>query len=243
MWKQLGAVAGGSASPPPPVHRGARLAGTCEAGLWAPISEREAERIVVMAERLDRATKQPRRHGGILGRAALAVLRALGEIVDHPTGQLCPSWAWLEARTGYCRDSVWRALRRLREAGLVVWIGRYEETGLGREQGPQVMQTSNAYALRLPPELAALIATLPDAYALAREAARRRQEARAERLASWREMRERRVAEAAALMAALCPGGSATPSLLRGLEADRARFKAVMNKIRFDRPRRGEPPD
>ena len=143
-------------------------------------------RIVAAAERLDRATKQPGR-GGLLGRPALAVLRALAEVIDYGTGRLCPSWAWLEARTGYCHDSVWRALRRLHQAGLVAWIGRYQPTGLGRERGPQVAQTSSAYALRLPPELAAIVATMPSTEALAREAARRRQEARAGRLASWRE--------------------------------------------------------
>lgn len=243
MWRSVGAVAGDGASPPPPVHRGARLAGTCEAGLWAPISKGEVERIEVMAERLDRGTKQPGRHGGVLGRAALAVLRALAELVDHGTGQLCPSWAWLEARTGYCRDSVWRALVRLREAGIVVWLPRYQETGLGRERGPQVMQTSNAYALRLPPELAALIATLPDAHALAREAAQRREAARAKRLASWREARDRRAAEVAARMAALCLGKPEPPPLLRGLEAERARFKRLLDAIRFDKPRGGAPPD
>jgi ribosome modulation factor len=241
MWQGIDAVGGGDTFPPPPVHRGSQLAGACEGDLWAPTTRQQVQRIVAAAERLDRATKQPGR-GGILGRPALAVLRALAEVIDHGTGRLCPSWAWLEARTGYSRDSVWRALRRLHQAGLVAWIGRYQPTGLGRERGPQVAQTSSAYALRLPPELAAIVATMPSTEALAREAAQRRQEARAGRLASWREARERRAAEVAARVAAVRPAEVArqTPS---GIEADRARFASLLSAIRFDRPRQGKPPD
>lgn len=241
MLRSISAVAGGDASSPPPVHRGSRLAGACEAGLWAPTPRQEVRRIVAAAERLDRATKRPGR-GGVLGRPAVAVLRALAGVIDYGTGRLCPSWAWLEARTGYCRDSVWRALRQLREAGLVAWIGRYERTGLGREKGPQVAQTSSAYALRLPPELAAVVAATPGTEALAREAARRRQEARAGRLASWREARERRAAEVAARMAATRPAEVASPAP-GGAEAEQARFAGLLAAIRFDRPRRGAPPD
>ena len=241
MWQSIGAVAGGDASPPPPVHRGSRLAGACEGDLWAPIPRQEVRRIVAAAERLDRASKRPGR-GGILGRPAVAVLRALAEVIDYGTGRLCPSWAWIEARTGYCRDSVWRALRQLREAGLVVWIGRYQETGLGRERGPQVVQTSSAYALLLTPELAAVAAATPGTEALAREAAQRRQEARAGRLASWREARERRAAEVAARVAATRPAEAAHPAP-GGVEAEQARFAGLLAAIRFDRPRRGKPPD
>ena len=241
MWRSIGVFAGGSAPPPPPVHRGSRLAGTCEGDLWLPTTRREVERIVATAERLDRASKRPGR-GGVLGRAAIAVLHALAKAIDYSTGELSPSWAWIEAKTGYCRASIWRALCRLREAGLVVWIDRYRQTGLGGERGPQVMQTSSAYALRLPPELAALVATMPDTEALAREAARRRQEARAGRLASWREARERRAAEVSARVAATRPAEVAQPAL-RGMEAERARFAALLSAIRFDRPRTSKPPD
>lgn len=241
MWQSIGAVGGGDTFPPPPVHRGSQLAGACEAGLWSPTTRQQVRRIVAAAERLDRATKQPGR-GGILGRPALAVLRALAEVIDYGTGRLCPSWAWLEARTGYCRDSIWRALRRLHQAGLVAWIGRYQPTGLGRERGPQVAQTSSAYALRLPPELAAIVATTPSTEALAREAAQRRQEARAGRLASWREARERRAAEVAARVAAIRPAEAARPAP-GGVEADRARFASLLSAIRFDRPRQPKPPD
>lgn len=83
---------------------------------FAPMSRKEAARLWHKARRWDRKTRQPGRHGGIIGRTALAALYApLFDFLNHRTGRLDPSLDAIAAKAGCCRRAVVDALARLRD--------------------------------------------------------------------------------------------------------------------------------
>ena len=114
------------------------------------MSRKEAARLWHAARHWDRDTRQPGRHGGIIGRTALAALYALlFDFLNHRTGRLDPSLDAIAAKAGCCRRAVVHALARLRDLGLLAWRRRCEETrdAAGRFR---LRQRTNAYGL-LPP--------------------------------------------------------------------------------------------
>jgi hypothetical protein len=117
---------------------------------FAPISRKAAARLWHAARRWDRETRQPRRHGGIIGRTALAALYALlFDFLNHQTGRLDPSLDAIAHKAGCCRRAVVDALARLRDLGLLVWQRRCEETR-DAEGRFRLRQKTNAYGV-LPP--------------------------------------------------------------------------------------------
>jgi hypothetical protein len=116
----------------------------------APLSRKAAAKLWHAARRWDRETRQPGRHGGIIGRTALAALYALlFEFLNHRTGRLDPSLDAIAAKAGCCRRAVVDALARLRDLGLLAWQRRCEETR-DAEGRFRLRQRTNAYGL-LPP--------------------------------------------------------------------------------------------
>ncbi len=82
-------------------------------------------RLVVHAEALDRRTRLPGQHGGVLRRTGLAVLRALlFGFCNTATGRCDPSFDTLARASGCARSTVAAALHRLEAAGLVERIRR-----------------------------------------------------------------------------------------------------------------------
>ncbi|MCA1869158.1 hypothetical protein HW571_26385 [Agrobacterium genomosp. 3] len=59
---------------------------------------------------------------------------------------LDPSLQTLMTASGRCKDAVWKALKALRQHGVIYWLRRYVPTG-NDGAGPQVKQTSDAYRL------------------------------------------------------------------------------------------------
>jgi hypothetical protein len=117
---------------------------------FAPVSRKQAARLWHAARRWDRDTRQPGRHGGIIGRTALAALYALlFDFLNHKTGRLDPSLDAIAAKAGCCRRAVVDALARLRDLGLLAWRRRCEETR-DAEGRFRLRQRTNAYGL-LPP--------------------------------------------------------------------------------------------
>jgi hypothetical protein len=117
---------------------------------FAPISRKQAARLWHAARRWDRDTRQPGRHGGIIGRTALAALYALlFDFLNHRTGRLDPSLDAIAHKAGCCRRAVVDALARLRDLGLLAWRRRCEETR-DTEGRFRLRQRTNAYGL-LPP--------------------------------------------------------------------------------------------
>lgn len=120
---------------------------TTEQGSYAPLPKKQAARLWHKARRFDRQTHQHRKHGGAVGRTALAVLHALlFEFLDYRTGRLDPSYDGLARRAGVCRRAVASALRRLKALGILNWLRRCSE---GRDAQGRFMlsQETNAYAI------------------------------------------------------------------------------------------------
>lgn len=119
---------------------------------FAPFSRKQAAQLWHKARRWDRETRQPGRHGGIIGRTALATLYVLlFDFLNHQTGRLDPSLDAIAAKAGCCRRAVVNALARLRDLGLLSWQRRCEETR-DAEGRFRLKQRTNAYGLLPPPQ-------------------------------------------------------------------------------------------
>jgi hypothetical protein len=114
---------------------------------FEPLPKKEAARRWHKARRFDRQTHTPGKHGGVIGRPALAVLYVLlFDFLDHATGRLEPSYDAIARKAGVCRRSVAEALARLKMLGLLNWRRRCSEDKdeLGRFR---LKQETNAYAV------------------------------------------------------------------------------------------------
>ena len=102
-------------------------------------------RLMVHAEALDRRTRLPGQHGGVLKRTGLAVLKALlFGFANVITGRCDPGYGTLATAAGVARSTAAVALRRLEDAGLLTRIRR--QVGLIRH--------SNAYVFpRISPKI------------------------------------------------------------------------------------------
>ena len=99
------------------------------------------------ARDFDRQTAQPGRHGGRLGRVALAVLHSLVfDFWNSSTGRLDPSLAAIAKAAGVCRRSAVNGLARLKAVGVLTWLRRciedYDQAGRFC-----LKQETNAYSL------------------------------------------------------------------------------------------------
>jgi hypothetical protein len=112
--------------------------------------KRAAIRIYHKAVEWNGSGKLEGRHGGLVGSHVLLVLHTLiFEFLNHTTGRLDPSYNAIQRKTRLCRQTIARALARLRDLGIINWIRRcYEDKD---ECGRFVLrQETNAYAI-LPP--------------------------------------------------------------------------------------------
>jgi hypothetical protein len=114
------------------------------------MSKKEAAGRWYKARRFDRQTHIAGKHGGVIGRTALAVLYALlFDFLDYTTGQLDPSYDAIARKAGVCRRAAVYAVRRLKDLGLLHWQRRSRpepEAGGGYRQ----VQITNAYAVLSP---------------------------------------------------------------------------------------------
>src|SRR4051812_14819022 len=114
------------------------------------MSRKQAAKLWHKARRWDRETRQPGRHGGVIGRTALTTLYTLlFDFLNHKTGRLDPSLDTIATKAVCCRRAVVDALARLRDLGLLSWVRRCEETR-DAEGRFRLRQRTNAYGL-LPP--------------------------------------------------------------------------------------------
>ncbi len=119
-----------------------------QAVVWGRMSRVERARRYANAERFDRATKQPGRHGGAIGHTALKVYHTLlFGFFNLKTGQLDPSYDAIAKRANLCRKAVWMALRRLRGLGLIDWTRRCSD---GQDAAGRFVlrQETNAYQVQ-----------------------------------------------------------------------------------------------
>ncbi len=88
-------------------------------------------RLLFQAECLDRRTRLPGDHGGMIKRSGLAVLRALlFHFANVVTGRCDPSYDAIARAAGVCRSTVAIALKRLEMCRLLVRVRRR----IGRRQ-------------------------------------------------------------------------------------------------------------
>ncbi len=95
-------------------------------GVIVPRLDRNARaRLLFHAEALDRRTRRPGQHGGVLKRTGLAVLRALlFHFANVVTARCDPGYDTLARASGCARSTVAVALRRLEAAGLLERVRR-----------------------------------------------------------------------------------------------------------------------
>lgn len=116
---------------------------------FQPMKKKRAGQLFQKARAHDRATRKPGsgRHGGALGRVALAVLQALMfDFMNYATGRLDPSLEAIARKAGCCVTATKDALRRLKALGFLTWVRRARPAEDERG-GFLLRQETNAYAI------------------------------------------------------------------------------------------------
>ena len=126
---------------------------------FRPLDRNDLARILFLAEALDRRTHQPGKHGGIIGRSGLAVLRALiCRFFNKASGRLDPSIAAIAAAANVAKSTAQEALNRLELVGLIERVRRIARVR-SIELCPiterpaervRVVQITNGYLLNVP---------------------------------------------------------------------------------------------
>jgi len=114
--------------------------------VFTPLPKKKAIKLYHRARAWNRS-KHAGRYGGSIGSAALRVLESLiFDFLNFATGRLDPSYTALECKTGFCRQTVCDALKRLKDLGIVNWLRRCVED---RDEDGRYMlrQRTNAYAI------------------------------------------------------------------------------------------------
>ena len=112
-------------------------------------------KILFLAEALDRRTRGPRQHGGILKAKGLDVLRALlKRFYSYRIGECFPSYDQIAEAAGCCRATVAKKLRILEQLGIIQTIRRKVvatfTSRVHRVRFDVAVQTSNSYRFNLP---------------------------------------------------------------------------------------------
>jgi hypothetical protein len=118
--------------------------------VFCPKSKATISKLWHRARQWDQRTRQKHKHGGIIGRSALAVWYALlHDFLNARTGRLDPSVTAISAKSGVSPRTVHTALNRLRSLGLLDWVRRCEKSR--DEAGNFILrQRSNAYHPKMP---------------------------------------------------------------------------------------------
>jgi len=99
-----------------------------------------------MLERRTRASVRGRQTSGAIGRSGLAVLHALiFDFLNCATGELDPSYDTIAEAACVSRATVYRALKALKEAGIITWLRRCSGEMVAGVY--RLIQETNAYAI------------------------------------------------------------------------------------------------
>jgi Helix-turn-helix domain len=113
---------------------------------FQPMARKAAVRLWHKLRRFERQTRQHGRQDGRVGRSGLAVAYSLiFDFLNHANGALYPSYAAIAKAAGISESSVYRGLRKLREAGVLSWLRRCVAEIV--DDRFTLRQESNAYAL------------------------------------------------------------------------------------------------
>jgi len=129
------------------------------------LSKKNAQQIWFRARKWDQRTRSPRKHGGTIGRSALAVLYSLlHDFLNFKTGRLDPAVKTIARKAGLSPRAVHTAINKLRALGLLAWQRRCEKSR-DREGRFILSQLSNAYTVLSRPDLADLAGELSETLA------------------------------------------------------------------------------
>lgn len=91
-----------------------------------PIARADRGRILALARRLNADTRSPRRQGCLKATGLLVLETLMFQFVNHFTGRCDPSIKTIARAAGVGIRTVTRAIRRLKEAGLLSWRRRFD---------------------------------------------------------------------------------------------------------------------
>jgi hypothetical protein len=114
---------------------------------FQPMSKKAAAKLYHKARAFERQTRKLKGHqDGALGRSGLMVLHSLlFDSLNYMSGALYPSYATIAKNAATSLSSVYRGLKKLKEAGVINWLRRCKEEWIdGRFT---LKQESNAYAV------------------------------------------------------------------------------------------------
>jgi hypothetical protein len=113
-----------------------------------PLNRDERGRLVRQAEQIELRSKGKGQRNGILGQTGLAVLRVLVFKFSNRLSGLCiPSYTSIMEATGFCRQTVAKAIRALEACGLVKAVRRLVRRMI--DGVVRAVQGSNVYSFRL----------------------------------------------------------------------------------------------
>lgn len=112
---------------------------------FTALTTRQRAQMLDELEKMERRSK-PANHGnGIVTRPGLAVMRCLLlHFSDRTTGACFPSYDAIQDRTGYCRQTIAQAIRRLERIGVLKIVRRIVRKAV--DGVVRVMQATNLYA-------------------------------------------------------------------------------------------------
>jgi hypothetical protein len=134
-------------------------AGSVFVAAFRSLDRNAIARVMFNAEALDRRTHTPGRHGGLIGRSGLAVLRTLAvRFLNKRTGQLDPSLETIAKAANLARSTVQEAIARLIAAGLIekerrvarINIDVWHPLARRMVRMARLIQITNAYRINLP---------------------------------------------------------------------------------------------
>jgi hypothetical protein len=118
--------------------------------VFQPISRKQAKTIWFRARKWEASTHEKGKHGGIIGRCALAVLGALiDDFLSYKTGRLDPSVKAIAAKAAIAERTCYTALKKLRHLRLLDWIRRCQQDR-DADGRFRLRQSTNAYSLQPP---------------------------------------------------------------------------------------------
>src|SRR5215213_6044927 len=123
------------------------------------LDRNDRARVLHCAEALERRTKKKHKRDGILGQSALAVLRCLlFHFQNQQSGRLDPSYTQIQKITGFCRETISKAIKNLELVGILEIMRRivrkrikvWDEIARRWIIHDTTQQTTNAYMVNYP---------------------------------------------------------------------------------------------
>jgi hypothetical protein len=130
-------------------------------GFYRPLHKATVVHIMRGAERLAFRTFRTRGKGKRRGELTLQDLNILEVLLFRfmtwSSGHCDPTYEQIQEVTGHARDTISKAIGRLKRAGILERMRRFTVVPGAEGQGPRVHQAPNAYRFSLPAKLRALL--------------------------------------------------------------------------------------